>query len=104
MVVRDLRIYAQPLDGLVFHYRDETDLEIDAIVQIGDGRWGAFEIKLGSGPGIVEDAAQNLLAFAAKIDEDRSGTPTVLSVITGTGYGFRREDGVWVLPIGALGP
>ena len=104
MVVRDLRIYAQPLDGLVFHYRDETDLEVDAIVQIGDGRWGAFEIKLGSGSGIVDDAAQNLLAFAAKIDEDRSGAPTVLSVITGTGYGFQREDGVWVLPIGALGP
>ena len=65
MVIRDLRVYAQPLDGEVFHYRDQSGLEVDAIIDTGD-RWAAFEIKLG--PGQVEQAAQNLTTVLQRVD------------------------------------
>jgi len=102
LVVRDLRVFAQPLDGVVYHYRDSYGLEVDAIVQLSDGRWGAFEVELGAG--LVEGGAATLLDFASRIDTERSGSPEVLAVISGTGYGYRRDDGVVVIPIGALGP
>jgi uncharacterized protein len=102
LVVRDLRVFAQPLDGRVFHYRDKSGLEVDAIVQLNDGRWAAFEVKLGSG--LVDRGAASLLKFASLVDSERSGPPTVLGVITGTGYGYVRADGVAVIPIGALAP
>jgi len=102
LVVRDLRVSSQPLDGIVYHYRDSYGLEVDAIVQLADGRWGAFEVKLGAG--LVDRGAATLLDFAARIDTDRSGPPAVLAVISGTGYGYRRDDGIVVIPIGALGP
>jgi len=100
LVVRDLRIYAQALDGRVVQYRDNTGLEVDAIVEFGDGRWAAFEVKLGVGQ--VDDAAAGLLKFAERIDVERSGPPAALVVIVGTGYGYRRPDGVSVVPIGSL--
>lgn len=103
MVVRDLRIYAQPLDARVEHYRDSNGLEIDAIVQGQDGRWGAFEIKLG-GATAIEEAATALQKFARQVDTDRSGEPSVLAVVTASGYSYRREDGIQVVSIGALGP
>lgn len=102
LVVRDLRIHAQAMDAEVFHYRDSTDLEADAIVEAREGRWAAFEIKLG--PHAVDEAAASLLRVAARIDPDRHGEPSVLGVITGWGYGYRRPDGVVVIPIGALVP
>ncbi len=102
MVVRDLRIYAQALDATVFHYRENTGLEADAIVEVRDGRWAAFEVKLGQAA--VEDAAVNLRRLAERIDVARHGTPAALAVITGWGYAYRRPDGVAVIPIGALGP
>ncbi len=102
LVIRDLRIYAQAMDARVFHYRDNTDLEVDAVVESRDGRWAAFEVKLG--PSAVEVAATSLLRMAAKIDPDRHGAPAALAVITGWGYGYRRPDGVAVIPIGALAP
>jgi len=86
----------------VLQYRDSNGLEIDAIVQESDGRWSAFEIKLG--PGLVDQAAANLIKFAGQIDTRRSGNPATLGVIVGTGYGYVREDGINVIPIGALGP
>lgn len=101
MVVRDLRVYAQAVDATVFAYRDNT-VEVDAIVEVADGRWGAFEVKLGAGR--IDEAAANLLRFAARIDTDRTGKPAVLAVITGGGYGFMRDDGVAVVPIVALKP
>jgi uncharacterized protein len=67
-----------------------------------DGRWSAFEIKLGSGQ--VEGGAASLKKFARRIDTDRCGAPVVLGVIVGTGYGYVRDDGIMVIPIGALGP
>lgn len=102
MVVRDLRIYAQAIDGEVMHYRDSGDLEVDAIVQTADS-WGAFEIKLG-GEKRIEDAAAALTRFRERVDTARSGDPAVLGIIVGSGYGYVREDGIQVIPIGHLGP
>ena len=102
LVVRDLRIYAQTLDASVFHYRDSTDLEVDAIVERRDGAWAAFEVKLGQGA--VDRAAETLLRVAARVDPGKHGRPAALGVITGWGYGYRRPDGVAVIPIGALAP
>lgn len=101
LAIRDLRIYAQLLDeSQVFYYQDNTGLEADAIVQHRDGRWAAFEMKLG--PSLIDDAAKSLLAVAGRVDTDVHGPPAVLGVITGWGAAYRREDGVWVLPIGTL--
>ena len=102
MVIRDLRVYAQAADAEVYHYRDNTGLEVDAIVEAGPDRWAGFEIKLGMGR--VDEAAANLVRFAARVDTDAVGRPTALGVIVGSGYAYRREDGVWVIPCGALGP
>ena len=102
MAVRDLRVYAQDNRASVYHYRDNTGLEVDAIMDGGPNRWAAFEIKLGAGR--IEEAAQTLLKFAARVDTDRTGEPAALGVITGSPYGYRRPDGVSVIPIGALGP
>jgi uncharacterized protein len=102
LVVRDLRVYAQAADARVLQYRDSHGLEVDAIVEVADGRWAAFEIKLG--PGQVDSAAANLQRFSRQIDTDRCGRPAALGVIVGTGYGYLREDGIAVIPIGALGP
>ncbi len=102
MVIRDLRVYAQAADADVLHYRDSDGLEVDAIVEARDGRWAAFEVKLGFNQ--VEEAAANLHKFVKRIDTDRCGPPAALGVIIGSGYGYRQEDGVHVIPIGALGP
>jgi uncharacterized protein len=101
LVVRDLRVYAQSLDGAVYHYRDQTGLEVDAIVDTGE-RWGAFEIKLGTNR--IDEAASHLTTFAGRIDTTKRGPAAVLAVIVGTGYGYVRSDGVHVIPIGSLGP
>ena len=73
LAVRDLRVLAEPLAGSVYHYRDNKGLEIDAIVQCDDGRWGAFEMKLGASR--IDDAAAHLLAFASKVDTRQTGSP-----------------------------
>lgn len=102
LVVRDLRIYSQARRGEVRQFLDNKGLEVDAIVE-SDGRWGAFEVKLG-GEDPIEEAAANLLKFAGEIDTQRSGEPSALGVIVAGGYGYTREDGVQVIPITALGP
>jgi len=102
LVIRDLRIYAQAADATVLHYRDNTGLEVDAIVEAADGRWAAFEVKLGQGQ--TDQAAAALLNFAQRVDTTKCGAPAALAVIVGTGYGYLRPDGVAVIPIGALGP
>jgi predicted AAA+ superfamily ATPase len=101
LVVRDLRVYAQVLGGEVFRYRDHSSLEVDAIVDTQD-RWAAFEIKLGINR--VDEAAANLLRFARRVDTARRGEPAVVGVIVGSGYGYVRDDGVHVIPIGSLAP
>jgi predicted AAA+ superfamily ATPase len=102
LVVRDLRVYAQAADARVLQYRDSHGLEVDAIVEAADGRWAGFEIELGAGQ--LDTAAANLQRFARQIDTERCGNPTVLGVIVGTGYGYLREDGIMVIPVGALRP
>ncbi|MCL1586965.1 MAG: DUF4143 domain-containing protein [Actinomycetia bacterium] len=103
LVVRDLRVYAQANDADVRHYRDNTGLEVDAIVQAFDGSWMAFEIKLG-GQQRIDEAAKNLLRFRDRVDTSTVGEPSKLGVITATGYAIERPDGVAVIPIGTLGP
>lgn len=100
LVIRDLRVFADAIHASVSHYRDSDGLEVDAIISAPD-RWGAFEVKLG--PAHIDTAAANLLAFARKVDTDKIGEPAVLAVITATGYGYTRPDGVVVVPVGALG-
>jgi predicted AAA+ superfamily ATPase len=100
LVVRDLRIYADADGGKVFHYRDSRGLEIDTIVEYADESWAAFEIKLGMGA--ADEAANNLLKFAAKIDTEKTKAPMALTVITGSGFAYRRPDGVNVVPISTL--
>lgn len=102
LVVRDLRIYAQAMDAQVLQYRDNTGLEVDVIIEAADGRWGAFEIKLG--PSMVDQAAASLHKFASRIDTRHVGEPATLGVIVGFGYGYQRDDGISVIPLGALAP
>lgn len=102
MVIRDLRIYAQAMEARVCHYRDDTGLEVDAIIDAGPSRWAAFEIKLGIGR--IDEAASSLLKFADRVDTSRCGKPAALGIIVESGYGYRRPDGIDVIPIGALGP
>lgn len=102
LAIRDLRVYAQAADAEVLQYRDSGGREVDAIVSAADGRWAAFEVKLGEGQ--IEEAAKNLTKIIARIDTDKVGPPAVLGVIVGTGYGYVRDDGIAVIPIGALCP
>ena len=102
LVVRDLRVYAQAMDADVYHYRDNTGLEVDAIVDAGPGRWAAFEVKLGTHR--IDDAARGLLKFAQRVDTDRCGEPAALCIIVHDGYAYERADGVAVIPVAALGP
>jgi len=100
---RDLRIYADTFDGELFHYRDHGNREIDAVVELKNVGWGAFEIKLGSDA--IDDGAENLKRIRDFMERDGATCPKFLCVITGQGgYAYRREDGVYVVPITALGP
>jgi len=103
MVVRDLRVYAQSVGSSVLHYRDSDDLEIDTIVQGGEGRWAAFEIKLG-GEEFIDEAAKNLVTFASRIDTSRVGEPAALGIVVASGWGYTRQDGISIIPVGSLGP
>ena len=100
LVVRDLRVLCQPLGGSVLHYRANKGLEVDAVVELADGRWAAFEIKLGQAA--IDQAATSLSKFRDVVDIDRRGEPAVLGAITATGYGYVRDDGIAVIPIGTL--
>jgi predicted AAA+ superfamily ATPase len=100
LAARDLRVYADASGGRVFHYRESSgDLEVDLVVEQTDGRWAAFEVKLGGD--LVDEAAAALIHLA---DTRVATPPSALVVITGTEFGYRRPDGVWVLPLGCLGP
>ncbi len=104
LVVRDLRIYSQPEQGRVFHYRDDTGLEVDAIVERDDGAWMAIEIKLSPAPAVIEKAARSLLRLRDKMARRRVEDLTALMVVTSTGPAYRRPDNVQVAPITSLGP
>lgn len=102
LCVRDLRVYAEALNGDVFHYKDKNGLECDAVIHLKNGKYGLVEIKLG-GEKLIEEGATSLKALASKIDTEKMKTPSFLMVLTGTGdYAYRRQDGVLVVPVGCL--
>ena len=102
LAIRDLRVYAQAADARVFHYREKDGLEVDAVVEAADGRWAAFEIRLGER--WVEAGAKNLRKLAARLEGSDHGRPAMLGVIVPSGYGSAGKADVGVIPIGALGP
>jgi len=102
LCARDLRVYSQPMDGDVFHYRDKNGLECDLVVALRDGRWAGVEVKLGLNE--EEEAAKHLLELAHNIDEQHMLPPSFLMILTGSEFAYRREDGVYVIPIGCLRP
>ena len=103
LAVRDLRVYADALNGKVYHFRDKSGLECDAVIHLRNGNYGLVEIKLG-GNMLIEDGAKTLKTLAEKIDTSHMNEPSFMMVLTGIGdYPFRRNDGVYVIPIGCLG-
>lgn len=102
MCIRDLRVFADSLDGGVYHYRDKDGQECDAVIHLRNGKYGLVEIKLG-GDRLIEEGAKSLKSMEAKIDTDKMSAPSFLMVLTGTGdFAYRRRDGVYVIPIGCL--
>lgn len=105
MCVRDLRVFAEALNGKVYHYRDKSGLECDAVMHLRNGQYGLIEIKLG-GQSLVNEGAATLNALAAQIDTSRMKAPAFKMILTATGeYAYRRpDDGIYVVPIGCLKP
>lgn len=102
LVIRDLRVYAAPIGGQVYHYRDQKGLECDAVVHLRNGAYGLIEIKLG-GTAKIEEGATSLKKLVSQIDSTKMKAPSFLMVIIGVGkYAYRRADGVLVVPIGCL--
>lgn len=102
MVVRDLRVYAEALDGGLYHYRDSDGLECDTVLHRRNGSYALLEVKLG-GEKLINDAAANMIELAGNIDTDKMSAPSFMAVIIGVGkYAYQRKDGVYVIPIGCL--
>lgn len=100
LVVRDIRVYSDVNFGSVYRYKDSSGLEVDLIIQLNDGRWGALEVKMGSHQ--FDLAAKNLKKLADKIDDNKMMKPSFLAIVSATEYAYKREDGVLVLPLGLL--
>ena len=97
-----LRVFADALDGEVYHYRDKNGLECDAVVHLRNGKYGLIEVKLG-GDKLINEGAANLITLAGKINTEKMNEPSFMMVLTGTGdFAYRRKDGVFVVPIGCL--
>ena len=104
MCIRDLRIYAEMLDGSIYHYRDKSGLECDAVVHLRNGSYGLVEIKLG-GNELIEEGAASLLKLEKRIDTGKMKAPAFKMVLAGvTPFAYQRKDGVYVVPLGSLGP
>lgn len=105
LAIRDLRIYADALDGKVYHYRDKNNLECDAVIHLRNGSYGLVEVKIG-GAELIKEGAESLKTLSSKIDSTRMKTPSFMMVLTGIGnFAYKRpEDGVLVVPIGCLKP
>ncbi len=102
LCLRDLRVYAEAIDGEVFHYRDKTNLECDAVIHLRNGEYGLIEIKLG-GEKLIEEGVKTLNKLEQRIDTDKMKSPSFKMVLTGVGkYAYRREDGILIVPIGCL--
>ncbi len=104
LAVRDLRIYADALDGVVYHYRDKKGLECDAVIHLRNGSYGLIEIKLG-GDNLIEEGAKSLKKLSDEIDITKMKAPSFKMVLTGVGdFPYQRDDGILVIPIGCLRP
>ena len=104
LAVRDLRVYAEALDGQVSHYRDRNGLECDAVIHLRNGSYGLVEVKIG-GNTLIEEGVANLKKLAGKIDTGQMNEPSFLMVLTAIGdFAFQRSDGVWIVPVSALKP
>ena len=102
LCIRDLRVYAESINGNVYHYRDASDLECDAVIHLRNGDYGLIEIKLG-GDKLINEAAENLMKLNNKIDTEKMNNPSFLMILTATGsYAYKRDDGIYVVPIGCL--
>lgn len=102
LCIRDLRVFSQFLDGEVFHYRDKSGLECDAVVHLRNGSYGLIEIKLG-GEKLISEAVSTLQSLASKIDTTKMKSPSFLMILTASGsFAYRREDGVYIVPIACL--
>ena len=102
LAVRDLRVYADALDGQIYHYRDKSGLECDAVLHRRNGQYGLIKIKLG-GEDNINKGAETLKSLSSQINTDKMSTPSFLMVLTGIGnYAYKRNDGVYVVPIGCL--
>lgn len=102
LCVRDLRVYADALDGKVYHYRDKDGLECDAVVHLRNGKYALVEIKLG-GDAAIHEAAKNLKRLSAKINTDTMNEPSFSMILTAVGkFAYRREDGIYVVPVACL--
>lgn len=102
LCIRDLRVYAEANNGKVYHYRDSSDLECDAVIYLRNGSYGLVEIKLG-GDNLIQEGAENLIKLKNKIDTEIMNNPSFMMILTATGnYAYKREDGVFVIPIGCL--
>ena len=102
MAVRDLRVYAEAMDGKLYHYKDSSGLECDIVLHRRNGSYALLEVKLG-GENNINEGAANILKLARNIDTDKMHAPSFMAVIVGVGkYAYQREDGVYVLPIGCL--
>ena len=102
LVVRDLRIYAESLDGDVYHYRDNLDNECDIVIYLRDGRYALLEVKLG-GKKLIDEGVSTLNKVLRRIDTDKMGEPAFMAIVTGTDrYAYRRDDGIFIIPLGAL--
>lgn len=105
LAMRDLKVYAESLGGHLYYYRDKAGRESDGIVHLSDGKWCAIEVKLGSNEEAIEEGAQSLKKFVSNVDTGVMREPSFMMVLTAfTNYAYRREDGVYVVPIGCLGP
>lgn len=102
LCVRDLRVYAETIDGHLFHYRDANGLECDSVVHLRNGKYALIEIKLG-GERLIEDGVKTLTKLMSKINTDSMNAPSFAMVLTAVGkYAYRREDGIWIVPVGCL--
>ena len=102
LCIRDLRVYAESINGSVYHYRDASDLECDAVIHLRNGDYGLIEVKLG-GDKLVDEGAETLMKLNNKIDTEKMKKPSFMMILTAIGkYAYKRDDGIYVVPIGCL--
>lgn len=102
LCIRDLKVYAESLNGKVYHFRDRNGLECDAVIHLRNGHYGLIEVKLG-GDNAIKEGIETLQSLARKIDTTKMKSPSFLMVLTAVGsYAYRNEEGVYIVPISCL--